>query len=60
LPKEFRFEGREVYIRREGESVILEPTRKTRWPADFWDAFTPDPEFATPDPLATADVDLDP
>lgn len=25
LPKEFRFEGREVRIRREGDRVILEP-----------------------------------
>jgi len=25
LPKEFRFEGNEVLIRREGRSVILEP-----------------------------------
>jgi antitoxin VapB len=25
LPKEFRFEGNEVRIRRQGESVILEP-----------------------------------
>lgn len=27
LPKEFRFEGNEVRIRREGQSVILEPVR---------------------------------
>jgi antitoxin VapB len=25
LPKEFRFEGEEVYVRREGNSVILSP-----------------------------------
>ena len=25
LPKEFRFEGKEVRIRRQGEAVILEP-----------------------------------
>lgn len=25
LPKEFRFEGKEVRIRREGDAVILEP-----------------------------------
>lgn len=25
LPKEFRFEGEEVYVRREGNSVVLSP-----------------------------------
>lgn len=30
LPKEFRFEGQEVRIRREGKAVILEPV------ADDW------------------------
>jgi antitoxin VapB len=35
LPKEFRFEGDEVRIRRMGESVVLEPvTRKGK--ADEW------------------------
>ena len=28
LPKEFRFEGKEVAIRREGDAVILEPLRR--------------------------------
>jgi antitoxin VapB len=28
LPKEFRFEGDEVRIRREGEAVVLEPIAK--------------------------------
>jgi antitoxin VapB len=31
LPKAFRFEGKEVRIRREGDAVILEPM-----PADPW------------------------
>jgi antitoxin VapB len=35
LPKEFRFEGDEVEIRREGEAVILEPVNKRGWPAGF-------------------------
>ena len=30
LPKEFRFEGREVRISREGERVILEPVEPER------------------------------
>ena len=28
LPKEFRFEGKEVHIRRQGDAVILEPVAK--------------------------------
>ncbi len=31
LPKEFRFEGNQVYIRRIGKAVILQPQ------ADSWD-----------------------
>ena len=33
LPKEFRFEGDEVYIRREGDDVILTPAPNSlgRW-----------------------------
>jgi virulence-associated protein VagC len=36
LPREFRFEGDEVEIRREGEAVILEPVRKQQWPEGYW------------------------
>jgi virulence-associated protein VagC len=36
LPREFRFEGQEVTIRREGEAVILEPVAKRKWPAGYW------------------------
>jgi antitoxin VapB len=36
LPKEFRFEGDEVYIRKEGEEVILSP-RKASWQR-FWES----------------------
>jgi virulence-associated protein VagC len=36
LPKEFRFEGGEVSIRREGDSVILEPLRPRAWPKGYW------------------------
>ncbi len=36
LPAEFRFEGTEVYIRKEGEQVILSP-RPTSWD-DFFDS----------------------
>ena len=51
LPKEFRFEGTEVRIRKQGEKVILEPVKKSKWPDGFWDIFTPDPQFDTPSPL---------
>jgi len=31
LPKEFRFDAREVRIRKEGDSVILEPIAEDEW-----------------------------
>jgi len=40
LPKEFRFEGDEVYVRREGNSIVLSPKDKPKenpW-ADFFAA----------------------
>jgi antitoxin VapB len=37
LPKEFRFQGRVVSIRRDGDAVILEPIRRTGWPRGFWE-----------------------
>jgi antitoxin VapB len=36
LPREFRFEGKEVAIRKEGEAVILEPVAKRKWPSGYW------------------------
>ncbi len=39
LPKEFRFPGREVLIRREGKAVVLEPVEKFDWQA-WWDSWT--------------------
>ena len=36
LPKEFRFEGEEVEVHREGERVILEPSRRRAWPRGYW------------------------
>ena len=36
LPREFRFEGKEVAIRKEGNAVILEPVAKRKWPAGYW------------------------
>lgn len=37
LPKEFRFDGDVVSIRREGNRVILEPI--SEWPDDYWESF---------------------
>ena len=50
LPKEFRFKGAEVKIRKEGSKVVLEPLETSDWPAGFWDFFSPDPEFEIPKP----------
>jgi len=37
LPKEFRFDGSEVRIRKEGDRVILEPAQaKAKFGPDFW------------------------
>ena len=39
LPKEFRFDGRQVRIRREGRRVVLEPLDEDEWGDDFWEIF---------------------
>ena len=36
LPKEFRFEGTEVLVHREGDAVILTPIQKAAWPKGYW------------------------
>ncbi|MGA6924509.1 MAG: type II toxin-antitoxin system VapB family antitoxin [Desulfosarcina sp.] len=59
LPKAFRFEGTEVRIRKQGQKVILEPVKRSRWPAGFWDVFTSDPQFDTPKPLASKAFELE-
>ena len=59
LPKEFRFNGTEVRIRKQGEKVILEPMKYSKWPDGFWDIFTQDPQFETPGPLPSEEFDLD-
>jgi antitoxin VapB len=48
LPKEFRFEGEEVYVRREGRSVVLSPKEEPKENAwkDFFEALDSfDPRF---------------
>jgi antitoxin VapB len=59
LPKAFRFKGEAVKIRKEGDKVILEPLLEACWPQGFWGDFVPDPDFRTPDPLATREFSLD-
>ncbi len=39
LPREFRFEGDEVNIRRVGKRVILEPKKRRRWPKGYWESW---------------------
>lgn len=46
LPTEFRFEGKEVFIRKEGDKVILSPKPYS------WDGFFDDPAQATADFMA--------
>jgi antitoxin VapB len=44
LPREFRFEGDEVLIRKEGDDVILSPRPKS-WDAFFKETPLPSPDF---------------
>jgi antitoxin VapB len=46
LPKEFRFDTDEVYIRKEGNDVVLSP-RPTDWGAYFEDRVLASTEFMT-------------
>ncbi|HEV2745778.1 MAG TPA: type II toxin-antitoxin system VapB family antitoxin [Allosphingosinicella sp.] len=65
LPKQFRFEGKEVRISREGERVILEPVEPERdWIDEI--AGTLDEDFARaaldrpgPDSYERADISFD-
>ncbi|HMJ91124.1 MAG TPA: AbrB/MazE/SpoVT family DNA-binding domain-containing protein [Candidatus Acidoferrum sp.] len=46
LPKEFRFEGDEVFVEREGDTVILKPKTKRHWPKNFFASIhIRDPKF---------------
>ena len=65
LPKDFRFEGEEVAIRREGDRVILEPITKRDWPTGYWERLaelTRDFDFPDVEALGgrLLDVPLDP
>ena len=50
LPEEFRFATATVSIRRQGEAVILEPVKSSRWPDHFFeDIRIDDPAFKRPE-----------
>ncbi|MFY9550969.1 MAG: AbrB/MazE/SpoVT family DNA-binding domain-containing protein [Thermoanaerobaculia bacterium] len=52
LPKEFRFAGDEVTVRRSGKRVILEPKPRRRWPPGYWTSWRSVPaDFRAPAPL---------
>jgi len=62
LPKEFRFEGDEVNIRRSGKRVILEAKKRQSWPKGYWRSWKSVPaDFEAPSALpggpARADLD---
>jgi antitoxin VapB len=59
LPKEFRFKGTEVKIRKDGEKIIIEPIEKSQWPDGFWNGFKPDPGFKIPKPMPSKEFSLD-
>jgi virulence-associated protein VagC len=49
LPEEFHLEGDSVFIRRQGDAIVLEPVRPATWPRDFFDQIRiDDPAFARP------------
>ena len=50
IPKDFRFESREVNVRRLGNGLLLEPIRKKDWPEGFFDEIAIDDESFTRPP----------
>lgn len=50
IPKELRFEGKEVTIRRLGDGVLLEPVKDTAWPRGYFENIRiDDVAFVRPD-----------
>lgn len=50
IPKELRFEGREVSIRRLGDGVLLVPVKAASWPEGFFESIRiDDAGFTRPD-----------
>jgi antitoxin VapB len=49
LPEGFQLEGDAVSIRRQGESLVLQPIRPATWPLGFFDRVrVDDPAFERP------------
>ena len=60
LPKEFRFEGTEVRIRRVGRAVILEPIDDQPWPPGYWENMPVlDEEWRRPDDLVPPPIEAE-
>jgi len=59
LPKAFRFKGNEVKISKKGDMVILEPIGRSKWPENFWDDFSLDSDFRTPEALPSKNFSLE-
>lgn len=62
LPKEFRFEGTEVSVRREGDAVVLEPVVTKAWPRGYWRRLAELRGHVRVEPLQPSlqDVEVDP
>lgn len=62
LPKEFRFDGDAVNIRREGRRVVLEAVKRRGWPRGYWERLgrvSADFEAPAPLPPGRPVLDLD-
>jgi antitoxin VapB len=60
LPREFRFEGDEVNIRRVGRRVILESKKRRNWPKGYWTSWGRVPEdFDAPTALPSGHRPVD-
>jgi virulence-associated protein VagC len=58
LPSGFEFSTPEVAIRREGESVILEPIKGRKWPFGFFERIRiDDSEFQRPEQGSTPAIE---
>ena len=44
IPKDLRFEGKEVSIRRLGDGVLLEPVKDRAWPSGYFESIRIDDE----------------
>ena len=46
IPKEFRFEGTEVYIEKDGDKDVLTPKKTSNWREFFEDPLTVSDDFS--------------